>query len=69
MLFKKRWIAKAISWKAISAVLGAVIVYFLTGEYKMSVGYLAIYMPISLALFIANEKVWHVWKLHKRSSQ
>jgi len=64
--FKTRWIWKSISWKLISAVTGALVVLGVTGQYKASWGYLAWYVPITLAFFVAHEYVWQQIKLRGR---
>lgn len=64
--FKARWIYKALSWKIISALLGALVVFAITGQYAMSGGYLLLYVPISMFLFVAHEKFWHILKVRKR---
>lgn len=64
--FKFRWVYKAISWKIISAALGALVVLGLTGQYAMSWGYLMIYVPISLFLFVGHEYVWQQIKIRSR---
>jgi len=65
MRFKKRWVYKAIVWKFISAITGALVVLGLTGRYSTSWQYLAWYVPITLALFVANEYVF--WRIKIRN--
>jgi uncharacterized membrane protein len=64
--FKTRWIWKSLSWKLLSAATGALVVLWLTGEYNTSWKYLAIYVPITLVLFVAHEYIWQQIKIRHR---
>jgi DnaJ-class molecular chaperone len=66
--FKSRWIYKAVIWKVLSAVTGALVVLGLTGEYKTSWQYLAIYVPITLVLFVLLEFSFQTVKIRRRCS-
>jgi uncharacterized membrane protein len=66
MIWKPRWLVKALSWKAISLAWGAIVVHWLTGEFKFSWQYLLWYGVPSLIAFVLHEKLYHMWKVHKR---
>lgn len=64
--FKARWVYKAILWKLMSAVTGALVVLYLTGEYHTSWAYLALYVPVTLVLFVTHEFSWQLAKIRRR---
>ena len=68
-LWKPRWIAKALTWKFSSTLLGGAIVHLTTGEWKVAALYVCIYTPISLLWFVGHEWLWQLWKLRKRAQE
>jgi uncharacterized membrane protein len=64
-LIKKRWILEAITWKASSTLLGALIILALTGRWKLSLIYMLIYVPVSTLWYLVHKKLWSLWKHRK----
>jgi uncharacterized membrane protein len=66
MRFKARWVWKSISYRATSSLIGAAVVWYLTGSWFSSGLYALFYTPIALAWFCLHEKLWHMWKIRDR---
>jgi len=54
----KRWLYKAITWKTLSTIMGAAIVYLLTGGLLFTVSWLVIHVPATLGAYFVHEWVW-----------
>jgi len=61
MVEKKRHIAKTISYRLLSSIIGFIIVYFSTNSLKIGVTFTIaelVYKPIQ---YYIHERVWYKW--------
>jgi hypothetical protein len=59
---KKRWILEAITWKVSSTLIGILCVLFITGQYSVTGWYIATYVPLTIAWYLAHKQLWSAWK-------
>lgn len=50
--------AKAISWRFIATIIGAAIVYFLTGEFEDAGKFIILDIILKLMFYYGHERVW-----------
>ncbi len=55
---RKRSMAKAISWRFIATITGAVIVFFLTGEFEHAGKFIILDIIVKLAFYYGHERAW-----------
>jgi uncharacterized membrane protein len=55
---KKRSLAKAISWRFIATITGAMIVYSLTGEFEDAGKFIILDVILKLLFYYAHERGW-----------
>lgn len=57
---KKRSMLKAISWRFIATITGALIVYFLTGEFEDAGKFIVLDVILKLLFYYGHERAWSV---------
>ena len=51
---------KAISWRFIATITGAMIVFFLTGEFEDAGKFIVLDVILKLLFYYAHERGWHM---------
>ena len=51
---------KAVSWRLIATVTGAMIVFFLTGEFEDAGKFIVLDVILKLLFYYAHERGWHM---------
>tara|TARA_R110002020_G_scaffold101898_5_gene239658 strand:+ start:15485 stop:16210 length:726 start_codon:yes stop_codon:yes gene_type:complete len=63
---RKRTLTKALSWKLITFISLAIIVFIKTGSLQQAVGYSLIYQVYTFFMFNVHERVWNMFRWGKK---
>jgi adenylylsulfate kinase len=63
---RKRTLTKALSWKLITFISLALIVFIKTGSLQQAVGYSLIYQVYTFFMFNVHERVWNMFRWGKK---
>lgn len=61
MVNRKRHIAKTITYRLISTLLGFIIIYFLSGSLKIGFSFSFIELIYKPVQYYIHERVWYKW--------